>query len=277
MAAVRVVNALRIVQRCHRRLALPGRPRRQIVKRSVRGTTAMFSEYACAADEMWHAAAASSIGNARAAPAAHERTAQIAVGVARVHHAAGRQRIKRQRARMIVRCRHEIAVDIEHHVHGVEGIRADRPTRARRHDGAVGVDAAVRRVHRSGPGLRLSGGPQGHVAVRGRHNGGVQRIGLGIRRNAAGVAGNGEVARRAAGNAGAAQRPGGVPRVHRAAGSDGNELQTDVSASGVSTRMRSPPSAMSPSSPTYIVPLRPIARLCGPSSAALVAGPLSPE
>ena len=65
------------------------------------------------------------------------------------------QRIKRQGG---TGHRGKVAVNINDHIGRVSDVNADRSVRARRHDGRIGLNAAILRVQRRDQRLRLSRG-----------------------------------------------------------------------------------------------------------------------
>src|SRR5664279_1640230 len=116
--------------------------------------------------------------------------------LARVGHAARRQGIEGQRG---TRDRGEVAIDVEDHIRRVRGVHADVSAGARRHDGRVGLDAAIQRVQRRNRRLRLSRGPYRQVAqISLRNDSDVERIGgCGSGNPTVGSAGNRKVLVRA--------------------------------------------------------------------------------
>src|ERR1039458_7865982 len=91
--------------------------------------------------------------------------------------------------------RHEVAVDVQHHIGGITGEHTDASAASGRHDSGIGFDAAVQGVEGRGEGLRLTGGPQGEIAERpGGYHRHVEGIGQSGGGHAASAAGDVEVA-----------------------------------------------------------------------------------
>src|ERR1035437_1409089 len=141
------------------------------------------------------------------------------VGLARVGDATGWQRIEG-----VGGTRHwrEVAINVEDHIGGVGDVHTDLSAAARRHDGGIGLDAAIKGVHGRNKGLVFARGPDGQISQRAmRHYCDIQRVGSGSVGNvAAALLRNREGPRVSTLN-----RTASLTCVNQAARGDRNELQ----------------------------------------------------